>query len=98
MGADVLSVLRKPIITEKSTTLGEQGKYVFEVAPWANKTRVREAVELAFDVKVRAVRILRLKGALRRVGAARRLTRSRLIKKAVVTLRQGDTIQLFEGA
>ena len=89
-------MLVRPIVTEKSTLLQEQGKYVFEVLPIANKVMVREAVEQAYDVKVVGVNILKTRGKMKRYGPRRVRTRDR--KKAVVTLKQGDRIQLFEGA
>ena len=54
----VYEVLRKPVITEKSTILQERGKYVFKIALRANKPQVREAVERAFEVKVQSVNIV----------------------------------------
>lgn len=92
----VLEVLVRPIVTEKSTLLQEQGKYVFEVLPSANKQLVRQAVERAFDVKVVSVNMLKTRGKMKRFGP--RLVRTRDIKKAVVTLKAGDRIQIFEGA
>ena len=91
-----LSILRRPIITEKSTLLQDQGKYAFEVAPKANKQEVREAVERAFDVNVSAVNIVRTRGKLKRRGS--RLVATRSWKKAIVTLKSGQKIELFEGA
>ncbi|MCH9037511.1 MAG: 50S ribosomal protein L23, partial [Chloroflexi bacterium] len=64
---DVLAILRKPVVTEKSTLLQEQNKYVFEVLLQATKPQVKEAVERAFAVKVLALRMMRRKGELRRV-------------------------------
>ena len=93
----VLSVLKRPMITEKSTLLQEQNKYVFEVLPRANKPQVREAVERAFEVTVASVNIVKIPGERRRLRNGRWLT-SKPTKKAVVTLAAGDTIQLFEGA
>jgi large subunit ribosomal protein L23 len=90
------SVLRRPIVTEKSSLSQEQGKYVFEIAPLANKVQVREAVEKAFKVKVRKVNIVRTRGEVRRLGV--RLIKTPDKKKALVTLKAGDTITLFEGA
>ena len=89
-------VLRRPLVTEKGTLLQERSKYVFEVALTANKTQVKEAVERAFEVKVTAVNIIRKRGTMRRIGPRRVRTADQ--KKAVVTLRPGDTIQIFEGA
>lgn len=88
-------VLRRPIVTEKSTSLAVSGKYVFEVAFGANKPQIREAVEKAFDVEVRAVNVMRVRGKRKRRG--RIISRGRDWKKAIVTLKPGDEIQLFEG-
>ena len=88
-------VLRKPLITEKNTLLQEQGKYVFKVARGANKNQVKQAVEKAFKVKVTAVNVMTVSGKMRRVGRREAMTQS--WKKAVVTLKPGDKIELFEG-
>ncbi|MCS7294730.1 MAG: 50S ribosomal protein L23 [Chloroflexota bacterium] len=89
------SVLRRPIITEKSTALAAQNKYVFEVDPRANKAQIKEAVEIAFGVRVKAVNTMNVRGKARRFG--RRVTRLPDWKKAIVTLQPGDKIELFEG-
>lgn len=91
-----LEVLVRPVVTEKSTLLQERDKYVFEVLPVANKVMVREAVERAYNVKVVGVNILKSPGKTKRYGPRRVRTPDR--KKAVVTLKQGDRIQIFEGA
>ena len=88
-------VLIRPLITEKSTALAGQDKYVFEVDLRANKQQIKEAVELAFDVRVASVNTMRVKGKPRRFG--RRVTLRPDWKKAVVTLQPGHTIELFEG-
>ncbi len=88
-------VLRRPIVTEKSTSLQAQGKYVFEVARGANKMQIKEAVEKAFNVKVMAVNLSHVRGKVKRLGRHSGMTRSS--KKAVVTLAQGQTIEFFEG-
>lgn len=88
-------VLRRPLITEKNTILQAQNKYVFEVAKQANKILVKKAVEAAFKVKVNSVNVLTVPGKTRRVGKQLVLTQS--WKKAIVTLRQGDKIEFFEG-
>ena len=89
-------VLRRPVITEKTTLLQESGKYVFEIAAKANKLQVKEAVEKTFEVKVLAVNIIRTPGERKRIGMNWRDIGG--MKKAVVTLGGGETIQLFEGA
>jgi len=88
-------VLRRPLITEKNTDLQVQGKYVFEVADDANKTQVKQAVETAFKVDVTAVNIMTVQGKKKRMG--RREVQRPSWKKAVVTLKPGDKIELFEG-
>jgi large subunit ribosomal protein L23 len=90
------SVLRRPIVTEKSTLLSEQGRYVFEVDTAASKHDIARAVEWAFDVKVVKVNTLKVPGKVKRYG--RRPSKQPDWKKAVVSLRAGDSIQLFEGA
>ena len=88
-------VLRRPLITEKNAMLQAQGKYAFEVAEEANKHQVKQAVEKAFKVKVMAVNVMTVPGKTRRVGRQVVLTPSQ--KKAIVTLKPGDKIELFEG-
>jgi len=89
-------VLRRPLITEKNTALqAPQGKYAFEVAGEANKHQIKQAVEKAFNVQVTAVNVMTVAGKKRRVGRRQVLTSS--WKKAVVTLKPGDKIELFEG-
>jgi len=88
-------VVLRPLITEKATNLTAENKYAFEVDTRANKRQIREAVTTAFSVHVVKVNTMRVRGKNRRMG--RRITRTRDWKKAVVTLAEGDTIQLFEG-
>ncbi len=92
---ELQQVLVKPLITEKSTLLQEEGKYVFHVAPRANKVQIREAVQKSFGVVVIDVNILKVRGKMKRYGP--KLARTPDMKKAVVTLRPGDRIQLIEG-
>jgi len=88
-------VLRRPLLTEKTTALQAENKYAFEVATGANKNQVEQAVEKAFKVKVTQVNIMMVPGKKRRVGRQQVLTRS--WKKAIVTVRPGDKIGFFEG-
>ena len=88
-------VLRRPLITEKNTFLQEQDKYVFEVAKVANKHQVKLAVEKAFDVNVVSVNMITVPGKTRRVG--RRQVKTSAWKKAIVTLKPGQSIEFFEG-
>ena len=98
MTLDAYSTIIRPVVSEKSTVLGDQGKYILEVAPGANKIQIKRAVEEAFankKVQVSAVNILHVAGKVRRRGRSVGMTRS--WKKAVVTLREGQRLDLFEG-
>ena len=88
-------VLRRPLITEKSTSLQSQNKYAFEIAHEANKPQVKQAVEKAFKVTVTGVNVIIVPGKSRRVG--RRIVQTVPWKKAIVTLKAGDKIEFFEG-
>ena len=90
-------IIRKPIITEQSMEAVEAKKYVFEVAKSANKTQIKEAVELAFGVKVAKVNTIRMQGKVKRTGAYPAGKRADY-KKAIVTLTaDSKTIEFFEG-
>jgi large subunit ribosomal protein L23 len=91
----IYQILLRPLVTEKSTTLAESGKYAFEVAREANKVQIKEAVEKAFKVEVASVNVMTVPGKMRRAGRRRGMTPS--WKKAVVTLEKGNKIELFEG-
>ena len=88
-------VLRRPLITEKGTTLQAEGKYCFEVASGANKPQIKQAVEKAFKVKVTTVNVMTVPGKRQRMRGREVVTQS--WKKAIVTLKPGDKIELFEG-
>jgi len=91
----LFEVLKRPLVTEKNTILQAQGKYAFEVSREANKDQVKRAVEKAFKVNVTAVNIITVRGREKRIGRRQVVTSS--WKKAVVTLKAGDKIQIFEG-
>jgi large subunit ribosomal protein L23 len=98
MSLDAFSTIVRPVVSEKSTVLGDQGKYVFEVAPEANKIQIKHAIEQAFSnkkVQVTSVNIVHVSGKQRRRGKSVGMTRS--WKKAIVTLRAGQRLDLFEG-
>jgi len=93
---NVSQILVKPIVTEKThDQLDRLGVYTFVVANDANKIEIAQAVEKQFNVSVKSVRTMRYAGKERRVG--RWVGRRASWKKAVVTLADGDTIELFEG-
>jgi large subunit ribosomal protein L23 len=89
-------VLLRPIVTEKSTILQEKGKYVFQIAPKATKGDVARAVEKTFGVKVIGVNTIKVHGKMKRFG--RKASKQPDFRKAIVALKSGDRIQLFEGA
>ncbi|MDD5486904.1 MAG: 50S ribosomal protein L23 [Dehalococcoidales bacterium] len=88
-------VLKKPLITEKGTILQQDGKYCFVVADKATKWEIKRAVEMAFDVEVTSVNVMNVAGKERRMG--RNIFHEPTWKKAVVSLKEGQSIQLFEG-
>jgi len=91
---DLTRVIVRPVVTEKTTDMGEYDKYVFEVASDANKNEVKQAVERFFGVKVLDVHTLNMKGKPKRLG--RHMGRRKDWKKAIVTLQSGDKIDLFD--
>lgn len=95
----IYDVLRRPIITEKSNyQYSKLHQYVFEIARWATKKMVKDAVEELFDVKVVRVNIINVPPKRTRVLQTRQVrTRKKAYKKAIVTLAEGDTIPVFEG-
>jgi len=91
----LFEVIRRPLVTEKNSMLQMQGKYAFEVALDANKVQIKQAVEKAFKVEVTDVKVMKVRGNERRVG--RKQVISKPWKKAVVSLKPGDKIEIFEG-
>ena len=89
-------VVQRPLLTEKGTRLKEQAnQYLFRVARTATKVEIKQAVEQLFKVKVAEVRTLQMRGKVKRMGrfAGRRPD----WKKAIVTLKAGQSIELYEG-
>ena len=88
-------ILKRPIVTEKATIAREEAnEYAFEVNGKANKIQIRAAIEKLFDVKVASIRTLNVRGKLKRMGAHQ--GRRSGWKKAVVTLAEGNTIDVFD--
>jgi large subunit ribosomal protein L23 len=87
-------IIKRPLITEKNATLQPNGKYVFKVGARANKMQIKNAVEEAFKVTVTGVNVITIHSKEKRVG--RRLVVTSPWKKAIVTLKAGDKIDLFE--
>ena len=88
-------IIRAPIITEKSTTASENNQVVFQVAKDATKPAIKHAVEQLFDVKVKAVNTLILKGKVKRFRG--RPGKRNDVKKAIVTLEEGQSIDVTTG-
>ncbi len=93
--AEHYDVIRKPIITEKATMASESGAVVFEVAIDANKPQIKEAVENLFGVKVKAVNTSITKGKTKKFRG--KPGRRKDVKKAYVTLEEGNTIDVSTG-
>jgi large subunit ribosomal protein L23 len=96
---EITEILRRGITTEKSVKLQELNKYTFEVALRATKIDIRRAVETIFNVKVVSVNTMRMPGKkkmIRRRGAAPRPVEAREWKKAIVTLKEGQTIDALK--
>ncbi|MDQ6737792.1 MAG: 50S ribosomal protein L23 [Gemmatimonadota bacterium] len=94
--ATLFRTVVRPIMTEKtSAAYQDRQEYTFEVASDANKTAIRAAVEKLFGVTVTGVQTMNCRGKTRRVGQS--VGKRANWKKAIVTLKQGDTIDIFEG-
>jgi len=90
---DLADLILKPIVTEKATLQMEENKYVFDVLPKATKPEIKAAIESLFDVKVTSVNTLKLPRKQRRVG--RFVGYKAHYKRAIVTLQEGNSIELF---
>lgn len=99
MSTNIYEVLRRPIITEKSNFQnGKLNQVVFEVAPYATKPMIKEAVELIFNVEVTRVNVSIMPAKRKMAGVSRRMvSRRKPYKKAVISLAPGDSIDIFEG-
>ena len=89
-------IVLAPVVSEKSYAASTRGTYTFRVHPDAHKTQIRQAVEELFEVKVRRVNVIKVAAKPKRRGLYRGVRPG--WKKAVVQLRAGDTIEIFEGA
>lgn len=93
--ADLYDVIRSPVITEKATMASEYNQVIFNVAKTASKPQIKEAVEKLFNVQVTAVNTLVRKGKAKRFRG--RLGQQSDVKKAIVTLKDGDVIDITTG-
>jgi large subunit ribosomal protein L23 len=96
MMREARDIIKKPLVTEKSTAMMEERKYAFQVDPKANKVEIKKAVEELFKVKVKSVNTLHVTGKMKRMGV--HVGRRPSWKKAIVTLEEGSKpIEIFEG-
>ncbi|MGI6566698.1 MAG: 50S ribosomal protein L23 [Firmicutes bacterium] len=93
--ADLRSIIRRPVISERTMDLMQENKYTFEVDIKATKPQIREAVEQVFNVDVVKVNTMRVTGKVRRMGRSEGKRPD--WKKAIVTVKEGQRIELFEG-
>ena len=96
MSLDPREILIAPVVSEKSYSLIEDNKYSFRVHSKAHKTQIRQAVEELFQVRVQAVNVIKVQPKPKRRGLIRGQKPG--WKKAIVQLREGDSIEIFEGA
>ncbi len=89
-------VIKKPLVTEKNTVHNAAGVYAFEVAREARKDQIKRAVEQAFNVKVESVNTMLCRGRSRRTNQ-KNVSKVQHWKKALVKLKAGEKISLFEG-
>lgn len=92
---DSSQVIIRPVVSEKSYVLSAANRYTFRVHPDAHKTQIRQAVQELFEVRVVEVRTLSVKSKPKRRGTVN--GRTRTWKKAIVQLREGDSIPIFHG-
>ncbi|MDP9377877.1 MAG: 50S ribosomal protein L23 [Actinomycetota bacterium] len=92
---DATQVIIRPVVSEKSYVLASADRYTFRVHPDANKTQIRQAIETLFNVGVVEVRTVSVKSKPKRRGHTAGRTRD--WKKAIVQVREGDTIPVFQG-
>jgi len=92
---DAYRYIIRPLVTEKGTYLNSENKYIFEVAPRANKITVKKAIWNIYGVWPEKVNIIKVRGKKVRYGRVRGVTKN--WKKAVVALKEGETISVYEG-
>ncbi|MBU1145620.1 MAG: 50S ribosomal protein L23 [Firmicutes bacterium] len=90
---DKYQIIKRPLVSEKSTKLSEKGKYTFEVDKNANKIQIKEAIESIFDVKVTKVNVINGMAKAKRVGQHSGFTAA--VSKAIITLAEGYKIDIY---
>ena len=92
----LFNIIKKPIMTEKTTALASQGVHVFRVDRRATKPQIKEAIQSCFQVKVQKIRTIIGRGRSKKTKHGK--TKPQFYKKAIVQLKEGEKISLFEGA
>ncbi len=91
-----LSVLKKPVVSEKSSLNMEKGIYTFQVATNATKVGVKQAFEKLFGEKVKDVRMINIRKKTRIIGKGKEMTRRSAGKKAIITLKENKKVDVFQ--
>jgi large subunit ribosomal protein L23 len=94
-----MEILKRPLVTEKMTALNESGKYAFEVNKNANKVEIKKTIEKLYGVTVEKVATMRAQGKLKSKNTKAGVVSGRkpTVKKAIVTLKEGDVIDFYSG-
>ncbi len=96
MSLNLYEIIKRPLFTEKAINLKEaENKIIVEVHPKANKIQIKKAFEECFKVKVDSVAVINVKPRIKRVGP--HYTKTQRMKKAIVTLKEGEKLDLIEG-
>lgn len=97
MDLSIYNVIQGPVVTEKAYKLREQGKIVLKVHPQANKPMIKQAMKTLFNVEVKDINVMIRKGKARRAGRTR-IVHGSLVKKAVITLAEGYSVDALDQA
>lgn len=94
-----MEILKRPLVTEKMTALNQSGKYAFEVNKNANKVEIKKTIEKLYGVTVEKVATMRAQGKLKSKNTKAGVVTGRkpTVKKAIVTLKEGDIIDFYSG-
>lgn len=94
-----MEILKRPLVTEKMTALNEKGKYAFEVGKNANKVEIKKHIEKLYGVTVEKVATMRVQGKLKTKNTKAGVVSGRkpTVKKAIVTVKEGDVIDFYSG-
>ncbi len=94
-----MEILKRPLVTEKMTALNEKGKYAFEVGKNANKVEIKKHIEKLYGVTVEKVATMRIQGKLKTKNTKAGVVSGRkpTVKKAIITVKEGDVIDFYSG-